>query len=78
MHPMRSFPPQVELRRLGNLLPVLGKANSLFKLVKCCVFCLFVKLRLSPHCVGPAGCEKKIPNDFSPGHYLVRWVRVKD
>ena len=23
------------------------------------------------------GSEKKIPNDFSPGHYLVRWVRVK-
>ena len=49
----RSFQRQVELRRLGNQLPVLGKANSLFKLVKCCVFCLFVKLRLSPHCVGP-------------------------
>ena len=27
--------------------------HSLFKLVKGCVFCLFVKLRLSPHCVGP-------------------------
>ena len=52
MHPMPSFQRQVELRRLGNQLPVLGKANSLFKLVKCYVFCLFVKLRLSPHCVG--------------------------
>ena len=50
---MRSFQRQVELRRLCNQLPVLGKANSLFKLVKCGVFCLFVKLRLSPHCVGP-------------------------
>ena len=38
MHSMRSFQRQVELRRLGNQLPVLGKANSLFKLVKCCVF----------------------------------------
>ena len=53
MHSMRSFQRQVELRRLGNQLPVLGKANSLFKLVKCCVFCLFVRLWLSPHCVGP-------------------------
>ena len=39
---------QVELRRLGNQLPVLGKANSLWKIVKCCVFCLFVKMRLGP------------------------------
>ena len=53
VYPMRSFQCQVELRRFGNQLPVLGKANSLFKLVKCCVFCMFVKLRLSPHCVGP-------------------------
>ena len=53
MHSMHSFQRQVELRRLGNQLPVLGKANSLFKLVKYCVFCLFVKLRLSPHCLGP-------------------------
>ena len=53
MHSMRSFQRQVELRRLCNQLPVLGKPNSLFKLVKCCVFCLFVKLRLSPHCLGP-------------------------
>ena len=53
MHSMRSFQRQVKLRRLGNQLPVLDKANSLFKLVKCCVFCLFGKLRLSPHRVGP-------------------------
>ena len=52
---MRSFQLQVELRRLGKQLPVLGKANSLFKLVKCCVFCLFVKMRLSPHCEGSPG-----------------------
>ena len=44
MHSMRSFQRQVELSRLGNQLPVLGKAKSLLKLVKCSVFCLFVKL----------------------------------
>ena len=32
---------------LGNQFPVLGKANSLCKSVKKCVFCLFVKLQLS-------------------------------
>ena len=48
MHSMRSFQRQVELRRLGNQLPVLGKANSLFKLVQCCVFCLFVNPIHSP------------------------------
>ena len=51
MRPMRSFQRQVELRRLGNQLPMLGKANSHCKIVKCCVFCLFIKLRLSPGCV---------------------------
>ena len=61
MHSMRSFQRQVELRRLGNQLPMLGKANSLFKLVNCCVFCLFVKLRLSPHCIGP-GSYNQYPN----------------
>ena len=45
---MRSAQRQVKLRRLGNQIPVLGKANSLRKIVKLCVFCLFVKLRLSP------------------------------
>ena len=82
MRSMRSAQRQVELRRLSNQLPVLGKANSLCEVgnislqpgtsmmlklcinfviqdhhlivpcihlfVKCCVFCLFVKLRLSP------------------------------
>ena len=38
MHSMRSAQRQVELRRLGNQLPVLGKANSLCTIVKCCVF----------------------------------------
>ena len=53
MRSMRSFQRQVkELRRLGNQLPVLRKANWLSKIVKC-VFCLFVNLRLSPHRVGP-------------------------
>ena len=39
MRSVRSDRRQVEL---GNKLPVLGKANSLCKIVKCCVFCLFV------------------------------------
>ena len=39
---MRSFQRPVELGRLGNELPVLGKANPLFKLVKCCAFKLTV------------------------------------
>ena len=33
MRSMRSAQCQVELRRLGNQLPVLGKANSLCKIV---------------------------------------------
>ena len=37
MQSKRSFQRQVERRRLGNQLPVLSKANSLFKLVTCCV-----------------------------------------
>ena len=55
MRSMRSAQRQVELRRLGNQLPVLGKANSLCKIVKLCVFCMCVKLRLSPvwAAVGP-------------------------
>ena len=54
---------QVELTRLGNQLPVLGKANSLCKIVKWCVFCLFVKLRLSP---GPRRArDKYIPRYHS-------------
>ena len=59
---MRSVRPdrrQVELRRLGNQLSVLGKDNSLCKIVKCCVFCLFVKLRLSPGCVGPVADQQR-------------------
>ena len=53
MRSVRSAQRQVELRRLGNQLPVLSKANSLCKIVKYCVFCLFVKLRLSPGDQGP-------------------------
>ena len=41
MRSMRSVQRQVELRRLDNQLPVLGKPNSLCKIVKLCVFCLF-------------------------------------
>ena len=44
---MRYFQRQVELRRLGNQLPVRGKANSLFKLVKCCVFCIGPGIKIS-------------------------------
>ena len=43
---MRSFQRPVELGRLGNELPVLGKDNPLFKLVKCCAF----KLTVLPVC----------------------------
>ena len=43
---------QVELGRLGNQLPVLDKANSLWENVQY-VFCLFVTLRLSLGRVGP-------------------------
>ena len=39
MRSMRSVQRQVELRRLGNQLSVLGKVNSLIKMVKCCVLC---------------------------------------
>ena len=47
MRSMRSDRRQVELIQLGNQLPVLGKADSLCKIVKCCVFCLFVGYRSS-------------------------------
>ena len=42
MRSMRSAQRQVELRRLGNQLPVLGKANSLCKIVNLhvCFACL--------------------------------------
>ena len=36
---------QVEIRRLCNQLPVLCKANSLCKIVKLCVLCLFYIVR---------------------------------
>ena len=39
---MRSAQRQVELRRLCNQLTVLCKANSLCKIVKVCVLCLFL------------------------------------
>ena len=40
MRSMRSAQRQVEFRRLGNQLPVLGKVNSLCKIV-CVLACLF-------------------------------------
>ena len=60
MCPLHSAQLKVELRRLGNQLPVLGKANSFCKIVKWCVFCLFVKLQLSMGCVGIR--DKDIPD----------------
>ena len=57
---MRSAQRQVELRRLGSQLPVLGKANSFCKIVKLCVFCLFVQLRLSLVRIGTR--DKDIPD----------------
>ena len=66
---VRSAQRQMELRRLGNQLPVLGKANSLCKIAKCCVFCRFVKLRLSP---GPRMArDKDIPGYRSSGKIRV-------
>ena len=47
---MRFVQRHVELRRLGNQLPVLGKANSLCKIVK--MLC-DLPLRHSPGRVGP-------------------------
>ena len=60
MRSVRSAQRQVELRRLGNQLPVPGEANLLCKIVKCCVFCQFVKQRLSPGRV-----DKDIPGHRS-------------
>ena len=51
MRSMRSVQRQVDLRRLGNQLPVLGKTNSsLCKIVR--MLCAF-PLRLGPGRVGP-------------------------
>ena len=58
MRSMRSAQRQVELRRLDNQLPVLGKANSLRKIVKMlCVLPL-------PHIPGRVGprMDKDIPS----------------
>ena len=62
MRSMHSAQRKVELRRLGNHLPVLGNANSFCKMVKLCVFCLFVKLWLSLGRVGTR--DKDIPDFF--------------
>ena len=60
MRSMHSAQSKVELRRLGNQLPLLGKANLFCKIVKLCVVCLFVKLRLSLGRVGTR--DKDIPD----------------
>ena len=59
MRSMRSAQRQMELRRLGNQLPVLGKANSLCQIVKLCVFCMFAKPR--------SARDKDIPDYRSSG-----------
>ena len=69
MRSMHFAQRKVELRRLGNQLPVLGKANSLCKIVKCCVFCLFVKLALSPGRIVPR--DNDIPGYRSSGKIRV-------
>ena len=56
---MHSAQRKVELRRLGNQLPVLSIANSFCKIVKWCVFGLFVKQRLSLGRIGTR--DKDIP-----------------
>ena len=53
MRSMHSAQSKVEL-------PLLGKANLFCKIVKLCVFCLFVKLRLSLGRVGTR--DKDIPD----------------
>ena len=50
MRTMRSVQRRVELRRLGNHIPVLVNANSLCKIVK--MLCVLL-LRLSPGRVVP-------------------------
>ena len=44
MRSMSSAQRQMELRRLVNQLPVLGKANSVCKVVTFCEFFLFATL----------------------------------
>ena len=65
MRSIHSAQHNVKLRRLGNKFPVLGKANSLCKIVKCCVFCLFVTLRLNAGRLGPR--DKDIPGYRNSG-----------
>ena len=69
MRSMHSAQRKVGLRRLGNQLPVFGKANSLCKIVKFCVFRLFVQLRLNPGRIGPR--DKDIPGYRNSGKIRV-------
>ena len=71
MRSMRSAQRQVELRRLSNQLPVLGKANSLCKIVK---MLHVLPLRLSPGRVGP-GIMTARDND-SPGYRSSGKIRL--
>ena len=74
MRTMHSAQRKVELRRLGNQISMLGKANSFCKIVKLCVFCLFVKLRLSLGRVGTR--DKDIPDYRNSGKIRVPPGRV--
>ena len=71
---MHSAQRKVELRRLSNQISMLGKANSFCKIVKLCVFCLFVKLRLSLGRVGTR--DKDIPDYRNSGKIRVPPRRV--
>ena len=57
MHSMHSVQRQVELRRFGNHLPVLGNANSLCKIVK--MLCV-LPLQLSPGRTGPGKAISRV------------------
>ena len=59
MHSMRSDQRQVELRRLGNQIPVLGKDNSLCKIV-CVLACLFRRGRARVKDIPGYRCSGKI------------------
>ena len=73
MRSTHSAQRKVELQRLGNQLPVLGKAISFCKMVTFCGFCLFVKLRLSPGRVGTL--DKDIPGYRNSVKILVASIR---
>ena len=73
---MRSAQHQVELRRLGNQLPVLGKANSLCKML--CLACLFrvrPELKISQVIVARAKLAYRL-DDVLQYHLVVENIRT--